>query len=170
MRSFVIQLTKTFFSVFSQARRRCNPQPWTGFDVTVIYGCKYSYLNLYLWGNRFWIWTFMWITWKSMTMPSPCDHEESYTRLLLHCLHTPQLGFDNIMISTIDNDIVVLCAHFIWSIITERSLNKIWSFQRYKILSNTWNFQTTWAIKVFWSSLFVHIFWIWHCVQFQTTW
>ena len=49
---------------------------------------------------------------NTMTMISPCDHEEADTRLLLHCLHASQLGFDNIMISTVDSDIVVLCTHF----------------------------------------------------------
>ena len=49
---------------------------------------------------------------NTMTMISPCDHEEADTRLLLHCLHASQLGFDNIIISTVDSDIVVLCTHF----------------------------------------------------------
>ncbi|XP_071853660.1 uncharacterized protein [Apostichopus japonicus] len=39
---------------------------------------------------------------------SPCDHEEADTRMILHLSHAFHEGFQNILIRTVDTDVVVL--------------------------------------------------------------
>ena len=41
-------------------------------------------------------------------MLSPCTHEETDTRVMLHVLHSVHQGFENICIRTVDTDVVVL--------------------------------------------------------------
>ena len=57
-----------------------------------------------------------------MTMILPCDYEDADNRLPPHCLHVPQLGFDNIMISTIDSDIVF----FVCILFDQLQLKDLW--------------------------------------------
>ena len=42
---------------------------------------------------------------------TPSDHEEADSRIYLHCLHASNIGLKNIMIVTVDSDVVVLAVH-----------------------------------------------------------
>ena len=39
---------------------------------------------------------------------SPTDHEEADTRMFLHCKHSSQQGLKNVLINTVDSDVVVI--------------------------------------------------------------
>ena len=62
------------------------------------------------------------LTSSSLTSISPSDHEEADTRLLLHCQHMSHLELKNILISTVDSDVIVLCIHFFKRL----DLNELW--------------------------------------------
>ena len=47
-----------------------------------------------------------------VSMISDCNHEEADTRLILHSLHARQSGSKNIMILTVDTDVVVLATAY----------------------------------------------------------
>ena len=43
---------------------------------------------------------------------SPCNHEEADTRLFVHCLDVSNCDYKNVMIQTVDSDVVVLVVNF----------------------------------------------------------
>ena len=58
----------------------------------------------------------------SLELLSPSDHEEADTRLILHCLHCSKQGLKNILVHTVDSDVVVIAVHFFESL----DLNSLW--------------------------------------------
>ena len=53
---------------------------------------------------------------------SPCSHEEADTRLLLHVWHAGKCGFNNVLIRTVDTDVVVIAVSCMQSL----PLKKLW--------------------------------------------
>lgn len=53
---------------------------------------------------------------------SPCNHEESDTRMFLHSMHASQHGHSKILIRTVDTDVVVLAVFVVRELPTETEL------------------------------------------------
>ena len=45
------------------------------------------------------------------TAISPTDHEEANTRMFVHCKHSSEQGFTNVLIHTVDSDVMMIEIH-----------------------------------------------------------